>query len=135
MGDPADLPAAAEFIDGWRLGEPDLVLQMKEVFPIPASGPDIRQYFVIPSRLTEDRLITAIDFRPGTPQAIHHASFFLDTKRAGRQLDEADPAPGYGGFGGPRFQSQGTLSSWFPGMSSRRLPDGYGRMVPRGATS
>lgn len=132
-GDPADLPAAVEYTEGWPLGEPDQVLQMQEVFPIPASGPDIRQYFVIPSHVTKDRLITAIDFQPGTPQAIHHASFFLDTNRAGRQLDEADPAPGYGGFGGPRFQSQGTLSSWFPGMSSRRLPDGMGRLIPRGS--
>ena len=132
-GDPKDLPAAVEQVEGWRLGEPDLILEMQDVFPIPASGPDIRQYFVIPARLTEDRLITAIDFRPGTPQAVHHASFFLDTKRAGRRLDEADPAPGYGGFGGPRFQSQGTLSSWFPGMSARRLPDGMGRLVPRGS--
>ncbi len=132
-GDPADLPAAVEQVEGWRLGEPDAILEMQEVFPIPASGPDIRQYFVIPARLTEDRLINAIDFRPGTPQSIHHASFFLDTKRAGRRLDEADPAPGYGGFGGPKFQSQGTLSSWFPGMSPRRLPDGMGRLVPRGS--
>ncbi len=132
-GDPADLPAAIEHVEGWRLGDPDLILEMQDVFPIPASGPDIRQYFVIPARLTEDRLITAIDFHPGTPQAIHHASFFLDTKRAGRRLDEADPAPGYGGFGGPRFQTQGTLSSWFPGMSPRRLPVGMGRLIPRGS--
>lgn len=132
-GDPKDLPVAVQHVEGWRLGEPDLILEMQDVFPVPASGPDIRQYFVIPARLDEDRLITAIDFRPGTPQAVHHASFFLDTKRAGRRLDEADPAPGYAGFGGPRFQSQGTLSSWFPGMSARRLPDGMGRLVPRGS--
>src|ERR1700722_3161625 len=25
-GDPADLPAAPKFVEGWRLGEPDLVL-------------------------------------------------------------------------------------------------------------
>ena len=132
-GDPADLPAAAKFVEGWRLGPPDLILPMQDVFTIPASGPDIRQYFVIPARVTENRLIAAIDFHPGTPQSIHHASFFLDTNRAGRQLDESDPAPGYGGFGGPRFQTQGTLRSWFPGMSPRRLPEGMGRVVPRGS--
>lgn len=133
QGDPDDLPGPVEFSDDWPLGEPDQVLQMQEVFPIPASGPDIRQYFVIPSHMTENRLITAIDFRPGVPQAVHHASFYLDTKRAGRRLDEADPGPGYGGFGGPQFQPQGTLSSWFPGMSPRRLPKGMGRLLPRGS--
>ncbi|MCO8125175.1 redoxin domain-containing protein [Stieleria sp. TO1_6] len=133
QGDPADLPASPAVETGWRLGEPDKVLEMSEVFPIPASGPDIRQYFVIPTRLTENRLISAVDFQPGTPQAVHHASFFLDGRRVGRHLDEADPSPGYSGFGGPQFESQGTLSSWFPGMAARPLPDGMGRWIPRGA--
>ena len=132
-GDPADLPAVAPRVEGWPLGKPDLVLEMRETFSVPARGPDLRQYFVIPTGLAEDRLITAIDFHPGTPQAVHHASFFLDNKGAGRKLDSADPGPGYGGFGGPRFRPDGTLSSWFPGMSPRRLPDGMGRLVPRGS--
>ncbi|QDV81174.1 redoxin family protein [Planctomycetes bacterium TBK1r] len=132
-GDPADLPVPIEHVKGWKLGEPDLILEMQEAFTVPASGPDIRQYFVIPSRLTDDRLITAIDFHPGTPQAIHHASFYLDTRRAGRRLDEADPAPGYSGFGGPQFESQGTLTSWFPGMTPRKLPRGMGRLVTKGS--
>lgn len=132
-GDPADLPAAVPRTNGWPLGEPDMILEMQETYSIPASGPDVRQYFVIPTRLKEDRLITAIDFHPGTPQAIHHASFFLDTKGAGRRFDQADPAPGYEGFGGPRFEPDGTLSSWFPGMSPRRLPEGLGRRVPGGS--
>jgi hypothetical protein len=41
-GDPADLPAAIEHVEGWQLGEPDLVLEMQDVFPIPANGPDLR---------------------------------------------------------------------------------------------
>ena len=130
-GDPDDHPALPPIVQGWPLGKPDLVLEMKEEFLIPASGPDRRQYFVIPTRLVKDRLISAIDFHPGTPKAIHHASFFLDTKGAGRRLDQQDSEPGYTGFGGPRFEPEGTLSSWFPGMSPRRLPDGMGRLVPK----
>ncbi|WP_182864561.1 redoxin domain-containing protein [Rhodopirellula sp. JC639] len=133
QGDPADLPPPIRHVKGWKLGEPDLILEMQDVFTVPASGPDIRQYFVIPSRLSDDRLITAIDFHPGTPQAVHHASFYLDTRRAGRKLDEADPEPGYSGFGGPQFESQGTLTSWFPGMTPRKLPRGMGRLVQKGS--
>ena len=130
-GDIADLPIPVQAVDEWPLGKPDLILTMKESFPIPAQGPDIRQYFVIPSELVEERLITAIDFHPGSPQSVHHASFYLDTKHMGRQLDAATSEPGYEGFGGPRFQSQGTLSSWFPGMSPHRLPAGMGRLLQR----
>lgn len=132
-GNPRDLPAAAVHVEGWQLGEPDVVLTMQDVFPIPAHGPDIRQYFVIPTGIAQDRLITAIEFRPGTPQAVHHASFFIDEHHVARKLDQTDPAPGYGGFGGPKFESQGTLSSWFPGMTPRRLPDGMGRLLPGGS--
>jgi len=132
-GVAADLPAPVQYDDGWPLGEPDMVLKMEESFAIPASGPDIRRYFVIPAHLHEDRLITAIDFRPGAAQSVHHASFFLDSKRQGRRLDEADEGPGYAGFGGPRFQPDGTLSSWFPGMSPHKLPNGMGRLVTRGS--
>ncbi|KAA5542764.1 redoxin domain-containing protein [Roseiconus nitratireducens] len=132
-GNPEDLPVLPEPSRGWRLGKPDLVLEMKDVFNVPASGPDLRQYFVLPTGLTENRLVSAIDFQPGTPNAIHHASFFLDTQGNGRKLDQADPGPGYGGFGGPQFQPQGTLTSWFPGMRARRLPEGMGRLIPRGS--
>ena len=132
-GDPADLPPKPQFADGWRLGQPDEVLHMKRSFTVPAEGPDIRQYFVIPTNLKKNRLVSAIDFHPGVPQAIHHASFFVDANRAARKLDESDPGPGYRGFGGPRIKTQGTLRSWFPGMSPRRLPKGSGRLVPRGA--
>ncbi len=132
-GDVADLPIPVDFVEGWPLGQPDLILTMSEPFRIPASGPDLRQYFVIPTGLVEDRLITAIDFHPGSPQSVHHASFYLDTKHMGRKLDAASPGPGYEGFGGPRFPSQGTLSSWFPGMSPHRLPVGMGRLIERDA--
>ena len=37
-GDPADLPAAPSYAAGWRIGQPDVVLQMQEDYPIPASG-------------------------------------------------------------------------------------------------
>lgn len=132
-GDSADLPICIPQTNKWRLGPPDQILRMREVHHVPSSGPDVRQYFVIPSRLKEDRLITAIDFHPGAPKAIHHASFFLDTKHAARKLDEADPDPGYRGFGGPRITPQGTLQSWFPGRSPQKLPKGTGRLLPRGS--
>lgn len=128
-----DMPAPSSDPPQWRLGEPDLVLRMRETFHVPADGPDLRQYFVIPTRLSDDRLITAIDFHPGSEKSIHHASFFLDIHHQARKLDEADPAPGYRSFGGPRFDPDGTLQSWFPGRTPQPLPKGTGRRLPRGS--
>ena len=36
--------------DGWRLGQPDLILEMPAGFDLPASGPDVFRNFVIPTQ-------------------------------------------------------------------------------------
>ena len=128
-----DLPPRPKRVSGWALGTPHKVLTMSEFFTIPAEGPDIRQYFVIPMKMHENRLITMVDFQPGSPKVVHHASFYIDRNREGRRLDAEDPKYGYQGFGGPGFEVGGTLRSWLPGMSPRKLPKGMGRLVERGS--
>ena len=125
-GDPADAPTSPEFPDGWQLGEPDLVIDIPE-FHVPADGPDIYQYFVIPTDLPEDRLVTAIEYQAENPQLVHHASFRYDDAGFARNLDEWDPRPGYQQFGGWGFSTGGTLGGWAVGVMPQRLRDGYGR--------
>ena len=47
-GDAADLPPMPSWNDGWRLGSPDLVVRMPEVYTVPADGTDVFRTFVIP---------------------------------------------------------------------------------------
>jgi len=37
-GNPADMPQAPQFADGWQIGTPDLVLSMKDPYTVPAKG-------------------------------------------------------------------------------------------------
>ena len=37
-GNPADLPAAPKFADGWTIGQPDYIFTMLEPFTVPADG-------------------------------------------------------------------------------------------------
>src|SRR5437764_326984 len=37
-GNKKDLPAAKQFIDGWNIGKPDMVLEMPTGFEVPATG-------------------------------------------------------------------------------------------------
>src|SRR5580693_3532344 len=53
-GSPKDAPAPRQFVEGWNIGKPDLVLQMPNAFEIPAAGTIEYQYVVIPTNLTED---------------------------------------------------------------------------------
>jgi hypothetical protein len=132
-GDDRDLPPRPEFVNGWQLGEPDLVLVMSEPFEVPADGPDIYQHFVLPTGLTENRLIRAAEFRPGAPQVVHHALVFYDTTGQGRKLDEADPQPGYSSVGTPGFATGGGILGWGPGGQPRELPPGMGRPIEKDA--
>lgn len=132
-GDPADLPAPPQFAEGWALGEPDLVLDPGADFTLGAEGRDVYRCFVVPSQLLEDRHITAVEVRPGNRRVVHHVLVHLDTTGKARELDAADPGPGYSTYGGVGFRSLGQLAGWAPGNQPRRLPEGVGSLVPRGA--
>ena len=132
-GDPRDLPPAPTFHEEWTLGTPDLIVEMPEEFQVPASGDDIYRCFVIPTDLPSDMSIAAIEYRPGNRRVVHHIVSYSDTTHEGRKRDEKDPGPGYSCFSGPGVKIHGDLGGWTPGNEPRRLPDGIGRILPRGA--
>src|SRR5260370_35628953 len=57
-GDPKDAPPPRQFIDGWQLGKPDLVLTVDEDVVIGPSGKDLFRCVVLPTGLTENRVVT-----------------------------------------------------------------------------
>lgn len=133
QGNTVDLPAPPQFVDGWQLGEPDLVLKMPEPFEIHAEGRDIIRQFVIPIPITEDKLVAVAEFRPGNRRVVHHAIFYLDSTGAARLKDATDPGPGYATFGGPGIIPTGGLGGWSPGATPRFLPDNMGRQLKKGS--
>jgi len=132
-GDRLELPPAPKFVDGWLLGEPDLVVKMPESFEVPADGRDVFRNFVIPLDLAEDKLVALAEFRPGNRRIVHHALFYLDSNGAARKKDGADPGPGYGSFGGPGFVPTGAIGGWAPGGNPLPLPDNMGRALKKGS--
>ncbi|MEZ6109902.1 MAG: redoxin domain-containing protein [Pirellulaceae bacterium] len=132
-GDEDDLPPMPQFAEGWRLGEPDLVVKMPQPFTVYANGPDLFQNFVIPIDIPSDRMVAAIEFHPGNKRVVHHSVLFLDSNGVARQLDKATPEPGYSNFGGPGFAPTGALGGWSVGNTPRRLPAGMGRYLKQGS--
>jgi len=84
---------------------------------IPADGPDIYQNFVIPVDLPEDKLVAAVDFRPGAASVVHHSLLYLDNSGAARKLDANTSEPGYSTFGDPGFMPSGSIGGWSPGKA------------------
>ena len=75
-GNPTDAPEALVFpdVDGWQIGEPDMVVTMPEPYWVPDDLLDATKYF--PMKLTKeqmpvDRWIKSVEFRPGS-EAVHH---------------------------------------------------------------
>ena len=76
-GDPRDLPPQPEFVEGWTIGKPDLVLTMPEEFTLEASGPDEYRYFQIDPKFTEDRYVQMAEARPGNRKIVHHIAAII----------------------------------------------------------
>lgn len=143
-GDPAEaLPAPTFSSERWRLGEPDLVIEMPVAYEVPASGEDIYRYFVIPNELIEDKAITAIDFRPGDPSVVHHCIAYTDFTGKAARIDAKSPEPGFSVFGdyadsgGERFEPNGLdttsqIAGWAPGTQPYVLPEGMGQPLAAG---
>jgi mono/diheme cytochrome c family protein len=144
QGDPKDAPPARQFVDGWQLGKPDLILTIDEDIVIGASGKDMFRCIVLPTGLTEDKYVTAVEVRPGNPRVLHHTLNFIDLSGKARELekkekarekkpDEQDSGPGYTVSMGVGFTPQGGLAGWAPGQIGRHLPEGTGYFLPKGA--
>ena len=136
-GDPSHMPPLPKFPDGWSLGTPDLVLQMPTTFEIPASGPDVFRNFVIPSGLTDDKWVRAVEFRPSARAVVHHALFAYVRGGALGTIDGADGRPGFRGLSPigfmPNVAPSGPLGGWAVGASPRFLPDGQALPLARGS--
>jgi hypothetical protein len=70
-GEPADKPAAREWVDGWRI-QPDVVVSMSQPYRVAARGAGEVRQFSIPNPFKEDTWVSAIEIQPGDPSVVHH---------------------------------------------------------------
>lgn len=123
-GSPADLPPMPAWPDGgWRLGKPDLVVEMTP-YMLPAGGRDVLRKFAIPIPIAGTKYVRGVEFQPGNARVVHHANMRIDPSAASRTLDAADPASGYEGVTpfAARFPP-GYFLGWTPGQLRPLAPD------------
>jgi thiol-disulfide isomerase/thioredoxin len=145
-GDAKDAPQPRQFVEGWQLGQPDLVLTVPEEMTVGASGPDLFRCFILPTGVTEDRYVTSVQVRPGNSRIVHHSLNYFDKSGKARELENKarlkgnkgeDRGPGYSSDMGlgfvPKSGEVGGLGGWAPGQMARHLPNGYGYFLPAGS--
>lgn len=153
-GDLKDAPVPLKLTDGWRFGEPDLVLEVPEDFHIGAAGKDEFRVFVLPAGLKEDKYVVAYEVKPGNATVVHHTLNYFDASGTARKLeekeklrekkaDEKDRGPGYSVAMGIGFMPQlvkpprpevpavGSIGGWAPGQLGVRYPEGSGTLLPK----
>jgi mono/diheme cytochrome c family protein len=132
-GDPAlapELPPLPE--SEWRLGEPDIVVEMVEAFDVPADGPDIYRNFVVPlPDFPEGTWVRGIEFLAGAPSVVHHSLLDLDYNGRGRWLDSEDPGPGFVGMDQAFEDSR--IGTYAVGSLPYFLPEGVAIKIEPGA--
>ncbi len=140
-GPDAAEPNFPDFPEGSLLGEPDLVLTMTQAHVHQGNNQDVYWYYVLPSGLTEDKVIKAIEFRPGNSKIVHHALMFEDTEGIAAARDAQNPSqygfPEFGGFapGGNGFEilGQKEYPGYVPGQKPIRFPEGMGQTLSAGS--
>ncbi|TDI41910.1 MAG: hypothetical protein E2P02_14095 [Acidobacteria bacterium] len=82
-GDPADLPAARQFPDGWAAGTPDAIYPMVEEYEVAAEGSDEYIYFRVPLDFDDERFVSSVEVMPGNRAAVHHVLVYVQPKTMG----------------------------------------------------
>jgi len=134
-GSPADLPPQPKFVQGWRLGKPDLILTAEKPLVLPPQGTDTYWNFIFPVPIHETRWVKAVEIRPGDKQYVHHANILVDRAGASRSR-ESEPGAGFGGMeiriDSAVFDPDSHLLFWKPGTIPSVEPEGMALRLDKG---
>jgi Tfp pilus assembly protein PilF len=116
-GSGAAPPAPSSPSEGWRLGNPDLVVRMAQPYTVPAEGSDVWRNIVLPVPISSPRFVRTVELKPGSARVVHHALMGIDDSGGSKRRDAQDAAIGFDGMDmGDAYMPDGALLGWTPGM-------------------
>lgn len=139
-GDRRDVPPPRQWVSGWNIPQPDVLITMPRPVKIPAQGGVEYTYEIVPTHFAEDRWVQMSEFRPGSPAHVHHAVVYI------RPPDS--PWLRHAPVGEPftastlsdaeeRRQAHETTSDlllvYAPGSSPDQWSDGMAKFIPAGS--
>jgi hypothetical protein len=141
-GNTKDAPAPRQYVEGWNISQPDLVVPIPKPFTVPASGTIDYQYVIVPLNLKEDRWVQMAELRPTARSAVHHIIAFVREPESKWLRGEAEPGvpfvpPKTTADGKPRRDTGGQgspmLSLYSPGNSPDVMPTGQAKLLRAGS--
>jgi hypothetical protein len=76
-GNRKDAPKPVDWVEGWNIGKPDLIVEMPNAYTVPAEGTIEYTYYVLPLNLKQDTWVQSAEVRPGDRGVVHHVIAFL----------------------------------------------------------
>lgn len=133
-GNTANAPTPPVYMKGSSLANVDKTLKAA-TFTVPTITTDLYQCFVVPTGLTQDEYMTAIEVIPGDPTIVHHVLIYEDTSSThdAAAKDAATMEPGYTNFGGPGVPKASLVGGWVPGTRPEEYPSGMGVQLHKGS--
>ncbi|MBI4903657.1 MAG: thiol-disulfide isomerase [Acidobacteria bacterium] len=122
-GSKSDAPPAREFVDGWNIPKPDIVLTMSKPFAVPAEGSINYQYMRVPTGFTDDKWIQMAEVRPSARGVVHHVVVLIRKPDSHAALGGAEELASPGSV----------LTIYTPGMVPDVWKPGQAKRVPAGS--
>jgi hypothetical protein len=132
-GNPALAPPFPNFPTGSQVGVPDLVLSFSQSFTQQGNNQDHYRYFVLPTGLTQDRDLIALEVRPGNSKIVHHTLVWQDNTGQAAQQDAATPEYGFEGGGLSESSLNNQLPGYVPGQKPHVYTHGMGQKLLAGS--
>ncbi|HLJ18045.1 MAG TPA: hypothetical protein VKV15_26360 [Bryobacteraceae bacterium] len=136
-GDPNDAPPAKSLSDGWRMGEPNVVLTLPKPQQITGNGQDLWKYIVFEKTFDHDTWVRGLEIRPGNRKVVHHANIAVVTPVGEGPADwskvpEDMEAPDNKGGKFPGFRIVG-IHVGLPGRFWFETEPGSAVLIPKGS--
>jgi mono/diheme cytochrome c family protein len=139
-GDPQDAPPPREWVQGWNISQPDVMVKMPKPIALPAHGDIEYTYEIAPTGFAEDKWVQMSEIRPSSRENVHHAVVYIrppDSKwlrhapvgvpfTASDMTDEDSRH-------GAHWTDSDILLVYAPGSSPDNWPAGMAKFVPAGS--
>ena len=131
QGDPSLEYPIPDYPDGSNLGNPDLSFEMEESYFIEGNFQDDYRCYIFSLNNDEPISMSAIEFRPGNREAVHHAIITYVPDGAADNLENEDNDYGYDCYGGFELDvTTDLIGGYAPGLSVVEYPENIGRTIP-----
>ena len=137
-GDAKDKPAPVQWVDGWNIPKPDLVVEMPVEYEVPAKGTVEYTYIIVPTGFTKDTWVEQMEMRPGNRAVVHHANIYIRRSNSPwlRQYPVGvpfvpDEQKSSSSAGAPLADEN--VAGYVPGKQTVILSPGKAKLIPAGA--